>query len=655
MSTSIFKIKSKFNLINLFEYLQLNRCYEISYGSLKLFEYLNITTEKYKILNKVKKLINPSYEINKYIENIEKIHTKENYKNKNLEINESKYIYKRLVFGMLSHSSFNINLFVENESTLDLISHIYNWNLIISPIFLNYLCSLDEKHQNHKLFVLNLHKNHISQISFLGFEDKYSLNIKAINQIFFFLQKIFEIKEENFFKKNNSEKDNKKNEKYHINESHNIKSIYFSFNSKSLLEIFFKGLIDVISLNKIKNCYIGGDPLNAFQFQEIINFISKNMKSLENLKINKLTSDKIHFSYLTTLFTKKDDNIEKLEIDDMLTATDFFQILKIKSHPFKELKINIFTKERDINWDFLEKSLDSLEVLEIKLIAINNYKNLDKIINIINKMKILKDIKIIGGFEISQLFNLKNIEKIDSLNIDINTTKENIDLYNSKILNYFTNFKSLKSLYLAKRSTFNVYNKFYIFYFPIKLTCIHLINIDANSLLFLLNINKQNLIYIEEFKIENVLFLENEFFNLIKIFKEFKSLIRLSLNKIKLPSINEIKDSIFNYIDLIFKNIPYLVELDVSNNYMFFDKYVFEKIEKSLPKTLLSLKIFSDNTSIKRKDLQFLLELFKEILDLNNNTLIISEETLYGIYFETKENYLSCNLQNNYLYLKDMN
>lgn len=592
MSSLIFKIKNPYNLKMIFDYVQLNICYELAYGSRKLLELFGITAEKYKILNRLKRLINSSYDIYRYLNYIDRIHYKENYKNKKIEINESKYIYTRLLFGLLNNSTFINNLYMDKENTIDIISHIFKWNLIISPSFLKYIFSLEDKQQRIKLFILNSHKNYIKAITFLGFQNEDLLIRPTIDKIIFLLKNIFKIQQKNILEKNNDEK-----EKYIINDCHNIKNISFEFQKTIYLNKLLIELNDVISLNTIESFFINGNSYNQFQFNKTINFIANKMNSLKYLKINKFFFGINNIVNIKNIFSNINEHIERIEINDIVSASDLFSILKIKNYSLKELKIHIFSKEKEINWDFLEKYIDSLESLQIKLVVINIHKNIDKIINIVNKMKNLKNLIIIGGFDISQLLNFQNYEKIENLNIDINITKENYEYSNDLALNYFSKFKNLKKLEIEKRASMNNFNKFYIFIFPSKLTCINLINIDANSLIILLISNKKYLSNIKELKIENVIFNDNEFDNLLAIFKDFKSLIKLSINKIKLPQKYLGDDSIFNYIDLIFENIPSLIELDLTNNNLIIEDYKYNKIREFIPKTFLSLKILSSNIS----------------------------------------------------------
>ena len=613
MSSLIFKIKNQYNLKMVFDYMQLNTCYELAYGSRKLLELLEITAEKYKILNRLKRLINSSYDIYKYLDYIDRLHSKEKYNNKKIEISESKYIYKRLLFGLLNNSSFNNNLCMEYENSIDIISHIFKWNLIISPSFLKYMSSLEDKQLRIKLFILNLHKNYIKAISFKGFKNEDFINKTTIDKIIFLLKKIFIIEEEN---NNNNKNDilvnnNNEKNKYFVNDSHNIKNISFDFSKTVYLNDLFIELTYVISFSSIESFFINGNSYNQYQFNNTIYFIANKMNSLKYLKINKFLSGINNITHFSKLFLNINEQIERLEINDTVSALDLFSILKLKNYPLKELKIHIFSQEKEIDWDFLEKYIDTMETLQIKLIVINIHKNIDKIMNIINKMKNIKNLNIIGGFDISQLINFHNFEKITDLNIDINITKENYEYSNDLILNYFSNFKNLKNLGVEKRASINSFNKFYIFNFPSALTCINLINIDAISLIILLITNKEYLSNIKELKIENVIFKDNEFENLLCIFKDFKSLIKLYINKIKLPRKYFEDDSIINYIHLILENIPSLIELDITNNDLSFDEYINKKNEIYIPITFLSLKILSSNIPIyfsKLNDLQYVFE-----------------------------------------------
>ena len=75
---------------------------------------------------------------------------------------------------------------------------------------------------------------------------------------------------------------------------------------------------------------------------------------------------------------------------------------------------------------------------------------------------------------------------------------------------------------------------------------------------------------------------------------------------------------------MIFKNIPSLIELDISNNIYnerLFKHPIFGNIILSIPKKLLNLKIFNSDIPISQKTFNFLTQSFGLVLDLDNNYL----------------------------------
>ena len=553
----------------------------------------------------MKRFINPSFEINQYITYINDKHLKYNYNNKYFDINESKYIYKKILFSLLNNSSFNIDLFVEENNWIDIISYIFKWNLIISPKFINYMFNLiNEKKQRNILFILNIHKNYFSEISFCNFNEDIILNKDNIDRIMFILKKIFESKQENNKIYNSKLKINNEENKNEIiedniiynNNNHNVKKISFTNNIIPFLNKFFNELDDIISLSKIEELSINAKSLSPYQFGDMITLILKKMKTLKYLKITNFGIYETHFINFKILCYNSLEHIERLDLSDTCTSTELIKILNNKKYPLKELKIYIFSKENEINFNFLEKNIETIEILKLKLILINPKKSLDKIVNILNKMKKLKNLSLIGGIEPSQLFNFNNFMNIEYLYLDINI---NIDTYNkfkNIMINYFTNFKNLKTLKLKKKISLQNNDNFFIFNFPPKLINIFLENITGYNLLNLLNNNKQYLKNIQEFQIKKILFEKEELSNLISLFSDFKSLNKLSINKINIQTqYNEII-SIYDFMSKIFKYAPSLTELDLSNNTHEKDLFIqkdFETIINSKPAKLLNLKIFN--------------------------------------------------------------
>ena len=119
----------------------------------------------------------------------------------------------------------------------------------------------------------------------------------------------------------------------------------------------------------------------------------------------------------------------------------------------------------------------------------------------------------------------------------------------------------------------------------------------------------------------------------VDLFKSFKSLIKLSLNKINIDKCFNAETLcedyvLFESIPIIFKNTPFLIELDVSNN-KYDDKTlkndVFKRIKASLPKKLFSLKLFNNDISVSENSFIHLNKLFGNVLNLDDNYPIISK------------------------------
>ena len=66
MKSILKNIKSKYSLQNVFSYLSYKTSLKLVYGSRYLSQCLNITVESYKKFHEIKKIIKPSYDINRY-------------------------------------------------------------------------------------------------------------------------------------------------------------------------------------------------------------------------------------------------------------------------------------------------------------------------------------------------------------------------------------------------------------------------------------------------------------------------------------------------------------------------------------------------------------------------------------------------------------
>jgi len=98
-------------------------------------------------------------------------------------------------------------------------------------------------------------------------------------------------------------------------------------------------------------------------------------------------------------------------------------------------------------------------------------------------------------------------------------------------------------------------------------------------------------------------------------------LIKLSLNKINISaSLTGVKEDYYFYksIPIIFKNVPTILELDISNNEYKgknFNNKIFQNIRLSTPKKLINLKISDDNNSLLQNNINYLNDIFGPLID----------------------------------------
>ena len=370
----------------------------------------------------------------------------------------------------------------------------------------------------------------------------------------------------------------------------------------------------------ISELFINIKSLEINQFIILVNYIIIKMRSIKYLKVNNLNYNINYYNALNILCNNL--VIEKLDLSNMFCPPTLTSIINMKNNPFKILKLSLYFNEY-INWDFLNGSINSLEEFEIEIKENNNYyENIDNMIYILNKMKRLKRIKILGGLKPNQLINFKNksIKNIEYLNIDLNLSFDNVESYKNKIYNYFYLFENLKSFAIANCDSFYK-NKFYNFIFPPKIIHLNLTSIDGISIISLLKNNKKNLNFIEKLKINNSYFDKKNYDIFVGLLTYFKSLIKLSLNKINISaSLTGVKEDYYFYksIPNIFRNIPTILELDISNNEYKEKNYnnkIFQNIRLSMPKKLINLKIFGDDSSLLQNNINYLNNIFGPLID----------------------------------------
>ena len=134
MSSLLNKIKSKYSLRNIMNFIPFNKSLGLILGSSKLMSKLNITKEVYKKFNDVKKILNPFYDVNKYFSYLDI--KPENQSESNCIINEENNLEK-ILYGCLCCSPFNYNLFIGNKGWEFVIKNINKVKLIITPKIVN--------------------------------------------------------------------------------------------------------------------------------------------------------------------------------------------------------------------------------------------------------------------------------------------------------------------------------------------------------------------------------------------------------------------------------------------------------------------------------------------------------------------------------------
>ena len=636
MKSILYNIKSKYSLQNIFGYLPYKTSLKLAKGSRYLSKCLNITLESYQKFYDIKKIIKPSYDINKYFSYLDIKHGQDN--NNNYLDFYGKNDIEKILYGCLNDASFNMALFIGEKGWEYIVKNIQKMQLIISPILIQNIFNKKIKHDF--FYILNTYKNNIKEISFSNFDEKNIMKFETINEIINIIESIFTNK--NIDKKNNKLSNIKDDNPNIINDNeidkyvHNVKKIscinssilgYIDITSK-----FLDKIDNIISLSKIEEIMIDSMNFNEYQFTDIMKYITKKMNSLKSLKINSFGSIKSHYADLNNVCNNIFEQIEVIDLSNSFCISSLISVLNAKRRPLRELKIKIFSNKNDMNWSFLNKSINTLEVFEIEIKEKKDV-NFSDIIEILNKMKKLKSLKIIGGLTFQTLISFSNFENIEILNVRFDQT---FSYFDSEEIEYFSYFHNLKSLTFSFEITC-LYDRFDFFLpiskLPPKITSISFISVKGECLMQILTNNVKNLSLLEELRIDDIEFGNNDFTKLVEIFSSFKYLIKLSLNRIRFV---KKKHNIYQYVPKIFENIPSIIELDISNNRYDSDILrgeLFEKIRLTLPKKLLSLKIFNDDIAISEKAFNHIIETFGLVIDLENNYPKIDKLLDFPLHF----------------------
>ena len=609
------KIKSKYNLKNIFDYITYDIRLKIAYRNKMILDNLVINSKKYKKFYEIKNILRPFVEIDKYYKRFDNKHDEK----KGTEIEE-------ILYGCFNIVPFSTDLFLYNENWKYIIKNIHKCTLKIDEHLIKFIDNLDEEKKKKIINLLNLYKSNIVELEVDEFENF------DVNKLLYVLQNIFQNKAGKY---NLKKLTIKKSQQFFAN------YLFYTSDEKNSNLIKLLDKIDsIIDLASLKEIEIKSNYLNKFNkieisdINEIIERIPKKFNTLNKLKIDGFLINEKNNSF-EELFKNQNLQIEYLDLSNSIISISFLKSLNLNKYPLKEIKLNLNEEyNTHINSSFLPFNENTLEVFEIY--SNNNFNQY--IIPFLNTIKNLKKFVIMGDITINQLIKLKNIKNIEYFEVHIINSKEDKSSI-EYIVNFFKGFINLRSLILDNKEEYYVNSsqsqlslKLPYMNLPNNLKFIKFHNINGKNIKSLIERNIKNLLNIEEIKIDSSDFKIEELKSLFDSFRLFKNLIKLSLNNIKIMEIiydrkkkhNKEKNVFLQYIPDIFRKIetiPSLIELDINNNIpenqeTFFNSKKFKEIVNALPKQLLSLEIFKDVVISNKENYNNLFKNYQTLIDL---------------------------------------
>ena len=353
-----------------------------------ILKKIDITEEYFRVVSAVKRVIAPSYEIEKYfdyfkINKNENVLSKKNSKKK-IDVNEW------TLYKCLNSSNFNIKLKITDKNFETIINNAYKINLIIEPDSIDYLnnSSYEEKEKIYNL--LNRNKIHILELSICRFKFDQS-NIKNILGL---LKIIF------IGNKNNNNQNNE----------HFVKKFNFLDNNlENEQAVIWNEINNIISLKNI-SLNIDYNGLSQQQINELEEFIEKNSSTLKSLELrindSSLVADAKSSSYIiagypyriesfySSFYRKKStDRTKPIDKSPQLSSTE-----KIFNKGLEERSMKL-------------KRLFGLSSNNIQILNLSNYTLNYTILNIMNskfKMLQLKELKLKINFDSHDSLNSSN-------------------------------------------------------------------------------------------------------------------------------------------------------------------------------------------------------------------------------------------------------
>ena len=611
------KIKSKFLIINIFDFL----CLKKELILIKKSNYFKKILEKndfnyYKLYNEINK-------IKSYYEKIDLLlyysYFLKNYKNNKISEEKIKYFLFRFIRDLKS-----IYIEQRNEFTLECLNYLENCSNDIKikcfnskinfpeinnkineiGIYLKFIEN-DKKKTNNTNFIKNIfekikNKNSVKKIFFrenlnlneIEYENFYfdlcnyfpnaNINIKIdyFNDMEYFqlLQKFNEIKI--VFNNKIGEEKNKFNK------------ILIEKKIENLILDFRKNEIEILE-------YFLNYNNNNIKELTLINFIYKekkeyffNLNKIEKFYIYQRFYDLHLFPILisTKIKTLKEIYFEKVKIRE----ENLIEILN--NNPLLE----VFKFEKNYNIKFKKNLAECLNKLKyLKRLYTDHFDNPPKIININNKKIIKNDLTTINEFYLYLKSNsIIDLNLSDEGNVDLNILINNLpNLFNLSIENVNIYYDKNKN----KKKIFNIYS--------LEL------NRTTNEFEFVEDLIQQN--KLEEFCYDSIEI--NSYKKLINIIKNFKNLQKLRLIYNTFDKIDE------NDINLLLNEIKELKNLDELNFSVF---RISEKINENIVNCIKELKNLNElNIKIENKSSEELKN------DLEMKIKSINKKLIYKIKY----------------------
>ena len=376
-----------------------------------ILKKIDITEEYFRVVSAVKRVIAPSYEIEKYydyfkINKNENVLSKKNSKKK-IDVNEW------TLYKCLNSSNFNIKLKITDKNFETIINNAYKINLIIEPDSIDYLnnSSYEEKEKIYNL--LNRNKIHILELSICRFKFAQG-NIKNILGL---LKIIF------IGNKNNNNQ----------NKEHFVKKFNFLDNNlENEQAVIWNEINNIISLKNI-SLNIDYNGLSQQQINEIEEFIEKNSSTLKSLELrindSSLVADAKSSSYIiegypyriesfySSFYRKKStDRTKPIDKSPQLSSTE-----KIFNKGLEERSMKL-------------KRLFGLSSNNIQILNLSNYTLNYTILNIMNskfKMLQLKELKLKINFDSHDSLNSSNWNFILQIVNTLEVFELNIQIFDS--------------------------------------------------------------------------------------------------------------------------------------------------------------------------------------------------------------------------------